>query len=137
MPTSACHGAEEKLPHVLFLQKDQIFGKEWLALQCKFLQEWLALPFWRMKILVLKIQWPNLAMLHLHLLQSSSSLLYPRGLLAFAANQVCPGVLSLQLVLHRTDKFMAQRPFQSTVNMDNFKTKFLNKKRIEHKPPVG
>lgn len=129
MPTSACHGAEEKLSHVLFLQKDQIFGKEWLALQCKFLQEWLALPFWRMKILVLKIQWPNLAMLHLHLLQSSSSLLYPRGLLAFAANQVCPGVLSLQLVLHRTDKFMGTKAIPKHSEYGQFQNQIPEQKK--------
>lgn len=52
----------------------------------------------------------TLAMLHLHLLQSSSSLLlYLRGLLEFAAYEVCPGVLSFRLVLHRTDKFMGTK----------------------------
>lgn len=80
----------------------------------------------------------TLALFHLWLLQSSSSLLlYLRNLLAFAAHQVCPGVLSFRIMLRRADKFLGSKTLQSTVNTDNLKTKLLNKKRIEHKLALG
>lgn len=82
LSTSACHAAQEKLSHVLFLQKDQCWH-----------------IFARM-ISTTLLEGENagaedpvvtLAIFHLGSLQSSSSLfLYLHCLLTFAAHQVCP-----------------------------------------------
>lgn len=113
LSTSACHAAQEKLSHVLFLQKDQCWH-----------------IFARM-ISTTLLEGENagaedpvvtLAIFHLGSLQSGSSLfLYLRCLLTFAAHQVCPGVLSFRLVLHMTGKFIGAKAVPKHSKHEQFK----------------
>lgn len=98
MSTSACQAAEQKLSRVLFLQKDQ----SW-----QIFARMISPVLLEGENISAEDPVATLAILHLDLLLSSSSLLLgrPRDLLAFAAHPVCHGVLPFRLVLHRTDKF--------------------------------
>lgn len=120
MSTSACHAAEEKLSHVLFLQKDQgwhIFARmiSTTLLECENVGA--------------EDPVVTLAIFHLGSLQSSSSLfLYPSCLLTFAVHQVCPGVLSFRLVLHMTDKFMGAKAITKHSKHGQFKNQIPEQK---------
>lgn len=70
MSTSACHAAKEILSHVLFLQKDQAW---------QIFARMISIALLEGENVSAEDPVVTQAMLHLHLLQSSSSLLlYPR-----------------------------------------------------------